>query len=171
VANAAVLLFGGIDTTEGMIANAVLHLLGEPGLVGDLRAHPERVDMLLEESLRLEPAAAVIDRYATQDVELGGAAISAGELVRVSIAGAGRDPVVFPDPDRLWLERPRSRPHLAFAQGPHVCVGVHLARPEARTALSHMLERFPTLRLDPGHHPRLKGLVFRKPDQLWVRWD
>ena len=92
VSNAAVMMFGGIETTEGMIANLVWHLLtygGEPSANA------------LEESLRLEPAAAVIDRYATRDVELAGASIRKGDFVEISIAGANRDPATFPDPDRF----------------------------------------------------------------------
>jgi cytochrome P450 len=136
-----------------------------------VRASPDRLDALIEESLRLEPAAAVVDRYATREVELGGAHISAGDLVRVSITAAGRDPAVFADPDHLELERERPRRHLAFAQGPHVCIGVHLARLEARTALGRLLARFPRLRLDPSSSPTVRGLVFRKPPELRVRWD
>ena len=147
VSNAAVLLFGGIETTEGMIANAALHLL-EPEHARELervRSDPELLDRAIEESLRLEPAAAVIDRYATAGVGLGGAEIGAGELVRISIAAANRDPAVFADPDRFDLDRERAgaRRHLAFAQGPHVCVGVHLARLEARTALATLLGGLP----------------------------
>jgi cytochrome P450 len=169
--NAAVLLFGGTETTEGMIANAVLHLLERPELLDRVRSDPALLDRAIEESLRFEPAAAVVDRYATADVELAGAPITGGDLVRVSIAGANRDPAVFPDPDRLDLERADARRHLAFAQGPHVCIGVHLARLEARTALATLLRRLPGLRLDPDRPSKIQGLVFRKLTALNVVWD
>jgi cytochrome P450 len=171
--NAGVLLFGGIETTEGMIANAMLALLERPDDLERVRAEPGLVDRAIEESLRLEPAAAVIDRYATAATMLGGATIEAGELVRVSLAGANRDPAVFDDPDRFELDRAATRgpAHLAFAQGPHVCVGVHLARLEARIAVAALLARLPGLRLDPDHVPKVGGLVFRKPASLHVRWD
>ncbi len=78
VANAAVLLFGGIETTEGMIANALLHLLERPPLLERVRDDPALIGTAIEESLRLEPAAAVIDRYATADTTLGTATIGAG---------------------------------------------------------------------------------------------
>src|SRR5439155_11130194 len=78
VANAAILLFGGIDTTDGMIANAMLHLLGDPGTLARARAGDDVLPGAVEESLRLEPAAASIDRYATAATHLGGAAIRAG---------------------------------------------------------------------------------------------
>ncbi len=171
VSNAAVLLFGGIETTEGMIANTLLHLLERPDALAAVRADPSRLDAAIEESLRLEPAAAVVDRYATADAELAGARIASGDLVRVSIAGANRDPAVFADPDRLDLDRPASaRRHLAFAHGPHVCLGVHLARLETRTGLDTILRRLPALRLDPARPSKIQGLVFRKPPTLWALW-
>jgi cytochrome P450 len=162
IADAAVLLFGGIETTEGMIANALLLLL-EHGQADPLEG-------ALEESLRLEPSAAVIDRYATRDIELGGGTICRGDLVRVSIAAANRDPAVFDDPDRFDPHRPNGRRHLAFAQGPHVCLGIHLARLEGAIALATALERLPNLRLDPERPSRIRGLVFRKPPTLHVVW-
>ncbi len=170
VSNAAVLLFGGIETTEGMIANALLALLEHPDAVAEVRARPELVEAALEESLRLEPAAGAVDRYATADAVLGSASISAGDLVRVSLSAANRDPAVFEDPDSYDLARPNARRHLAFAAGPHVCLGVHLARLEARLALRALLERFPRLRLDPDKPSAVSGLVFRKPRSLHVLW-
>jgi cytochrome P450 len=171
VSNAAVLLFGGIETTDGMIANAVLGLLQRPDQHALVRLHPELVEIAIEETLRLEPAAAVIDRYATADVRLAEASIAAGELVRVSLSAANRDPVVFPAPDSFDLARGGARRHLAFAQGPHVCVGIHLARLEARVALAALLTRLPRLRLDPQRPAAVRGLVFRKPPELRVVWD
>jgi len=171
VSNVAVLMFGGIETTEGMIANAVLHLLAHPeqrALVDEDRA---LLPNAIEESLRLEPAAAVIDRYATRDARLGGASIGEGELVTISIAGANRDPDVFPDPDRFDVRRENARLQVAFAHGPHVCVGMHLARLEAHTAVGRLLDRLPRLRLDPARPAAPRGLVFRKPPALHAAWD
>jgi cytochrome P450 len=171
VSNAMVLMFGGIDTTEGMIANAALHLLSHPDQLALVAADPGLLPDAIEESLRLEPAAAVVDRYATRDVELGGAAIRAGDLVTVSIAGANRDPAVFADPDRYDVRRPNARLHLAFAQGPHFCLGAHAARMETRVAVGLLLERLPGLRLDPQRRAAPRGLIFRKPERLDVLWD
>jgi cytochrome P450 len=164
-------LFGGIETTEGMICNAVLEMLSQPGSLrreeGDLHLIPG----LVEESLRTEPAAAVVDRYATRDVTLAGAGIRAGDLVRVSLTGANRDPAVFAGPDRFDPRRPEAARHLAFARGPHFCIGAHLARLEAVTALTALRAGLPGLRLDPGHPAEIRGLVFRKPGELRARWD
>jgi cytochrome P450 len=170
VSNAAVLMFGGIDTTEGMIVNAVLHLLRHPAVLVQVRAEPELLGSVVEESVRVEPAAAVVDRYATRDVELGGAPVRRGDLVTVSIAGANRDPAVFADPDRFDPHRPALRANLAFAQGPHFCLGAQLARTETTIAVRRLLDALPTLRLDDTRPSRPCGLVFRKPLALHVRW-
>ncbi len=171
VSNAAVLLFGGIETTEGMIANCLAQLLKRPQQLALVRADAELLDAAIEESLRLEPAASVVDRYAAVDASLGGASVAGGDLVRVSIAGANRDPAVFDDPDRFDLGRSGPRGHLAFAQGPHVCVGIHLARLEARGAIASLLHRLTRLRLDGARPPQVRGLVFRKPQTLHALWD
>jgi cytochrome P450 len=170
ISNAAVLLFGGIETTEGMIATAALYLLADPAWADAARADPAALGAAIDESLRLEPAAAVVDRYATADVMLGGAQIVRGDLVRLSITAANRDPAVFADPDAFDPGRPNLRRHVAFAQGPHVCVGVHLARLEARAALGALLARLPGLALDPARPAAVRGLVFRKPQRLDVVW-
>jgi cytochrome P450 len=144
-----VILFGGIETTAGMIGNAVWH-----GLTHGF-ADPEA---LLEESLRLEPAAAVVDRY-----EAGG-----GAKVVVSLRDANRDPAVFADPDRFDPGRPNVKRHLAFAAGPHVCLGMHLARLEGRVALSALLERVEDLEL--AHPAAPQGSVFRRVIDLRVNF-
>ncbi len=170
VSNAAVLLFGGIETTEGMITNAAWHLLTHPDQLALVRADPGLLPAAVEESLRLEPAAAVVDRYATRDVLLGAAAVRRGDLVTVSLAGAGRDPDVFAGPDEFRVRRGNSRQHLAFAHGPHFCLGAHLARLETEAGLGALL-RLPGLRLDPRYHGAPRGLVFRKPAALHAEWD
>lgn len=171
VSNAAVMMFGGIETTEGMIANAIWHLLSAPAALEHVREHPAALENAIEESLRLEPAAATVDRYATADVRLAAAPIERGELVIASIAGANRDPTVFARPDTYDMQRANARLHLAFAHGPHVCIGMHLARLEARSAIDTLLRRLPRLRLDPTDQAAPRGLVFRKPPSLRVRWS
>jgi cytochrome P450 len=169
--NAAVMLFGGVETTEGMIGNAQLHLLGDPGATAAVTADRSLIGGVIDESLRLEPAAAVVDRYATARVRLGGAAVQAGDLVTVSLAGANRDPAFFPEPDRFDLRRANARQNLAFALGPHFCVGAQLAWLETEAAIAALLDGRPGLRLDPERPAAARGLVFRKPPALHVRWD
>ena len=170
VSNAAVLMFGGIETTEGMITTVLWHLLSHPDQLALVRAEPDLLANAVEESLRMEPAAAVVDRYATRDVSIAGADIRAGDLVTVSLAGAGRDPDVFTDPDVFDVRRTNAKRHLAFAGGPHICVGMHLARLETLAAIRAVLDRFPGLRLDPDRPTAPRGLVFRKPPELHVLW-
>jgi cytochrome P450 len=170
VSNAAVLMFGGIDTTEGMIVNAVRHLLREPEALALVRGGADFLPNAIEESIRLEPAAAVVDRYATRDVELGGARIQRGDLVTISIAGANRDPAVFTDPNRFNIRRANARLNLAFALGPHFCLGAQLARTETTIAVGRLLDRLPGLQLDRDYPSAPRGLVFRKPPTLHVRW-
>ena len=169
ISDAAVLLFGGIETTEGMILNALRHVLIDAAVRDEVTADLALAPLAVEESLRMEPAAAVVDRYARRDVDLDGAPIRAGDLVVVSLAGANRDPAEFPDPDRFDLRRPNLRRQLAFASGPHVCLGMDLARLEATTALVAVLTHLPRVRLDHDVPPPT-GLVFRKPARLPVRW-
>jgi cytochrome P450 len=171
ISDAAVIMFGGIDTTDGMIANAVLHLLSAPGQLELVRADHKLVPAAIEESLRLEPAAALVDRYATRDAHLGGAAIRASDRVTVSLAAANRDPAVFRDPDRFDIFRADAGRHLAFAHGPHFCIGAALARAETQAAVRALLGQLPSLRLDPRSPAAPRGLVFRKPPALHVTWD
>ncbi len=170
VSNAAVLMFGGIETTEGMITNVLWHLLGHPDQLACVRAEPALLPNAIEESLRLEPAAAVVDRYATRDVRLGGAQILRADPVSVSITGANRDPTVFAEPDDFNVRRENTRQHVAFAHGPHVCLGMHLARIEAQVTVRRLLDRLPGLQLDPERPSAPRGLVFRKPPTLHALW-
>ncbi|MSO47550.1 MAG: cytochrome P450 [Thermoleophilia bacterium] len=165
--NAAVLLFGGIETTEGMIANLLHHLLST-NLFADVAADPVLLDGAIEESLRLEPAAAVLDRYATSDLEIAGVTIPRGDLVVLSIASANRDEELFAEPDRFDPSRRNGKLHTTFATGPHVCLGMHLARLEARVAVTGLAHRLPNLCSDGTRPSQPRGLVFRKPPAVWA---
>jgi cytochrome P450 len=170
VSNAAVLLFGGIETTEGMILNLLWHLLRHPEQLAAVRADLGLLPNAVEESLRLEPAAAVVDRYATRDVDVAGAPIRRGDPVTVSLAGANRDPATFRDPDVFDVRRANARQHLAFAHGPHACLAMDLARLETLIGVRTALVELPGLALDERHATAPSGLVFRKPQTLHARW-
>jgi cytochrome P450 len=169
VSNAAVMMFGGIETSEGMTTTLFWHLLTHEDQLAALRADRSLGANVVDESLRLEPAAGRVDRYATADTELAGASIKRGDLVIVSLTAANRDPATFPEPDVFDISRSNSRAHLAFAQGPHACIGSHLARVESRAALDAALDGWPAMEISPGATPP-SGLVFRKPRSLPVRW-
>ncbi|MEX0846677.1 MAG: cytochrome P450 [Ilumatobacteraceae bacterium] len=168
VSNAAVFLFGGIETSEGMTTSLLWHLLAHPDQLAMVRADRQLADAAVEESLRLEPAAARVDRYATRDVELASAHIRRGDLVVVSLSGANRDPAVYDRPDHLDITRANARTHLAFAQGPHACIGAQLARIEARAALDAVLDLLPGVEL--AEAAEAGGVIFRKPPTLHARW-
>lgn len=168
---ALVLMFGAIETAEAMTANAFWHLLSTPGAWDALVDDRSLVANAIEESLRHEPAAAVIDRYATRDVELGGVTISAGDLVTISLLGANHDPEHFDDPHTYDLHRSNARNHVTFVQGPHGCLGLHLTRMETTAAIQHMLDVAPGLELElDAASTRPTGLIFRKPAILPTRW-
>jgi cytochrome P450 len=161
-ADVAILLFGGVDTAESMTAIAAHHLLTHPDALDQVRADPALLPGAIEESLRLEPAATRVDRYATADAEVAGTPIRAGDLVVVSLSAANRDPGVFVDPDRYDIHRYNAGDHLAFAVGPHYCLGVHLTTLQTTLALGMLLDRFPGIHA-AGPLPPVTGFVFRKP--------
>ena len=91
-----------------------------------------------------------ITRLATRDTEVGGVAIPAGSTVMLMLAAANREEDRWDEPDEFDLARDEPKPHIAFGQGPHMCLGMHLARMEMRVALNIVLDRLPGLRLDPN---------------------
>jgi cytochrome P450 len=148
VSLAMAILVAGYETTANQLGKFVLCLLDNPEQLHTLRAHPELIPNAVEELMRLIPlsAGAQIAYLATEDVELGGVLIRAGEGVIASTASANRDEAVFPHADRLDIERPDIF-QLGFGHGAHFCLGAHLARVELQVALESLLARFPDLRL------------------------
>lgn len=171
VSNTAVLLFGAIETTEGAIATSIFHVLTTPGTVDEVRRRPAMLPRVVEESFRLEPASAVVDRYAVHDTVFGGRPIRAGDFVQLSLLGANRDPAVFPEPDTFDPDRSNVDQHLTFVRGPHVCIGLHLARLEAQRALAAVVDGLPDLEIVALETTPPSGLIFRKPARLTVRWS
>lgn len=168
VSNTAVMLFGGVETSEGATANAFTHLLSHPDQLELVLADPDMMTRAVDESLRLEPSVVQLDRFATADTTLDGVDIASGDFVMVSVSAANRDPATYPDPDRFDVTRENARTHLAFAQGPHHCVGLHLARAETRAGLVAAFTRLPGLRL--AGPVELEGTVFRKPKSVPAAW-
>src|SRR5581483_8402377 len=101
----------------------------------------------IEETLRYEPPVSMIARIANQDFACDGNAFQKGQGVQLVIASANRDEAHFPNADQYDITRPPSR-MLSFGNGPHSCIGAHLAREEARIALITLFQRMPNLRLD-----------------------
>ncbi len=142
------LLVAGYETTASELAHGVLLLLRHPGQLAALRDDPARLPVAVEEVLRCVPLSnglAAI-RIATEDVELGGVVVRAGEAVLPLTASANRDRDVFTEPERFDLTR-APNPHLAFGHGVHHCLGAQLARLELTVGIAALLRRFPGLRL------------------------
>jgi cytochrome P450 len=162
------LLPAGVETTFRSTGNLLYSLLSRPDQIEAVRADRSLVPQAIEEAVRYETPLLNITRIATRDTVLSGVDIPAGSTVMVMLAGANRDEARYPDPDRFDITRP-ARPHLSWGQGPHICLGMHLARIEMRLALNLLLDRLPNLRLDPdGDDPHIRGQVFRSPTSLPV---
>ncbi|HEU4328167.1 MAG TPA: cytochrome P450 [Roseiflexaceae bacterium] len=147
VAMVMLLLVAGFETTVNLIGNGVFSLLRHPEQRERLQAEPALIKTAVEELLRYEgPLETTTERFAGEDMELGGALIPQGSPVRVVLASANRDETQFDQPDRLDITRTPNR-HLAFGQGIHYCLGAPLARLEGQIAINTLLRRMPDLRL------------------------
>jgi len=129
------LLFGGHETTTGLIGNAACTLLTHPDQRRWLRDRPEAVPAAVEELHRWDGSSKVMVRVVAEPHDLGGHATEPGQTVFLGIAAANRDPAAFDDPDALRLDRPDAHRHLGFGHGLHFCLGAPLARLEAQVAL------------------------------------
>ncbi len=133
------LLFNaGTDTTRSLLSYGLDLLLDRPDLVDHLRADPTRLPLAIEEMLRYQPPVIQIRRTATQDTQLAGRTIAAGDKVVVFFPSANRDDAVFTDPDRFEVAR-SPNDHIAFGFGAHFCLGAPLARLEARHVFREVL--------------------------------
>jgi cytochrome P450 len=146
VANAALLLVAGHETTTNLIGNGLLALLRHPEQMERLRAEPDLIESGVEELLRYDSPVQMTARLAKEDLEIGGRHIEAGQLILVLLGAANRDPAQFGEPDRLDASRAENR-HLSFAYGPHFCLGAALARLEGQIAFSTLLRRWSRLEL------------------------
>lgn len=133
-------LIAGHETTTNLLGNIVLALAREPSLLDAVRQQPSLASAVVDETLRHDPSVQMVDRIATEAMHIGEKHIEAGDRVMLSVAGANRDPEVFPDPDRFILERPNVRQHLGFGFGIHVCLGAALTRLETRLAVERLAQ-------------------------------
>jgi cytochrome P450 len=165
------LLPAGVETTYRSLGSLLFALLSNPAQLQAIRADRSLLPQAIEEGVRWEPPLLTITRVATRDTELGGVPIPAGSTVMPMLGAANRQEDRYPDPDTFDIFR-QARGHLGWGHGVHVCLGMHLARLEMRTAINLLLDRLPNLRLDPdGHDPHIRGQVFRSPTALPVLFD
>ena len=165
------LLPAGAETTYRLTGSLLFALLSNPEALAEVRADRAALDLAIEETLRWEASVQYVSRETTREVEVAGSAIGAGELVMLAVGSANRDETRFADPDRFDIHRKNVSDHVAFGFGEHFCLGSNLARLEARSAVSILLDRLPNLRLAPDADCRIVGLAFRSPDRLPVVFD
>lgn len=140
------LLIAGIDTTWSAISASLLHLAQTPADRERLLAEPELLPTAVEEFLRAF-APVTMARRVRQDTEVAGCPMQAGEWIMLSFPAANRDPSVFPDADKVVIDREDNR-HATFGLGIHRCIGSNLARMEMTVALEEWLKRQPKFSLD-----------------------
>ncbi|MCL5117141.1 MAG: cytochrome P450 [Firmicutes bacterium] len=167
VSMALLLLIAGFETTSNLIGNGTVAMLGDREQWGRLREDPAIIPTAVEELLRFDSPVQMTSRIAVEDVDLDGTVIPQGTSIIVAIGGANRDPDVFDQPDRLWIDRPDASRHLAFSLGIHHCLGDALARLEARIAFEAIANRFPSLEM--GTPTRRPLLVLRGFETIPVR--
>jgi cytochrome P450 len=143
----SLLLFGGLDTTAGVLGQVMIRFCQQPELPALLRERPELIPDAVEELLRLDGSFVAIGRTATRDTEIGGVPIPAGKRALLFWASANRDETEFPCPHAFDLNRASNR-HIAFGAGPHRCAGSNLARMNLRIAVAELTRRLTDLRLD-----------------------
>jgi cytochrome P450 len=159
------------DTTYRGTSVLLTALLQVPERLEAVRADRSLIPLAIEEALRWDGPVAVQLRMAKRNLVIGGVDVPAGSLIDVVAGAANRDPAIYENPDSFDMHRPK-RPHFAFARGPHICVGQHLARVEMERALNAICDNLHNLRLDPQRPaPEIRGALMRVPETLYVKFD
>jgi cytochrome P450 len=166
------LINAGGDTTFRGTTVLLAGLLSNPDQLAALYADRSLIPRAIEEALRWEGPVLATQRATLTDTELCGVQIPAGAFLSVVLGSASRDPAKYKHPDRFDIFRDARVRNLAFASGPHVCIGQHLARLEMTRALNALLDALPNLRLDPSREPpEIRGHHLRSPEHIYVRFD
>jgi cytochrome P450 len=167
------LLPAGAETTARSILSLIRRLLAQPDQLADLRRNRSLMPQAVEEALRYDAPAMMVTRAATRDTEVGGVPVPAGSTVVLYLGSANRDESRWAEPDRFDVHRPPVQ-NLAFAAGPHMCLGLHLARLETAATVNAVLDRMPGLRLDDSRPAPAATVGFNGMsvlDSLPVRFD
>jgi cytochrome P450 len=163
-----VIMFGAIETIQASVTNTMALLLGDGDALARVLTEPGLVANAVNESLRVIPPVAFVERWARRPLELGGVTVGEGEFLGVSILAANHDPAVFEKPHGFVLERANAHRALSFSFGDHHCLGYHLARLQTEVAVRVLLSRLEGLALVAADAP--EGFAFRKTPRLVVAW-
>lgn len=158
------LLIAGIDTTWSAIGSSLWHLAKTPADRERLAREPELMPLAVEELLRAY-SPVTMAREVMKETTISGCPVKPGNMVLLSFPAANRDPAMFPDADRVVIDRKENR-HAAFGLGIHRCVGSNLARMEMTVAIEEWLKRIPEFRLDPAGKVTWSEGTVRGPRQL-----
>ena len=170
VAMIALLMIAGYETTVNLIGSGALALIQHPEQREMIRQNPSLANSAVEELLRYtSPLDVASQRFAREDITIGGVKISQGDLVVAMIGSANHDETQFRSPEVLDLRRQPNK-HVAFGQGAHFCLGAPLARMEGQIALTTLFRRFADLRLgvEPASLRWRKSLIVRGLEELPV---
>jgi cytochrome P450 len=158
----------GAETTYRSSSNLLFGLLTHTDQLDALRRNRGLMPQAIEEGLRWEAPLPGIMRRVTEDTTVAGVPVPAGAMLGVNLGAANRDESRYENPDAFDIFRPPKQ-HMAFAFGPHRCLGMHLARIETQVAMEAVLDRLPNLRLDPeATDIYISGMSFRSPLELPV---
>jgi cytochrome P450 len=149
---AMLLLAAGSGTTWKQMGITLAALLQRPQVLDAIRADRSLLKPAIEESVRWMPTDPMFSRWVSEDTELCGTALPAGSIVHLCLGAANRDPARWDRPDEFDITR-APRPSYGFGGGPHVCLGMHVARAEMTVGINALLDRLPNLRLDPDAEP------------------
>jgi cytochrome P450 len=165
------LIPAGQSTTYRLIGTIMLALLTHPDQLEAVRENRSLIPRAVEEALRWESPVQFAAREAMADTEIAGVPIPKGSGVTSVLGSANRDESRWDDPNRYDITR-EPRGIVAFGEGPHMCLGAHLARLEAQVCLNAVLDRLPDIRLDPnGTDPHWVGWAFRSPTSVPVTFS
>jgi cytochrome P450 len=165
------LLPAGAETTSRSTASLALALLTHPDQLDAVRNDRTLLPQAIEEGIRWETPLLNFMREVTCDTEIGGMQIPKGATMMLNLGSANHDETRWDDAESFDIFRDR-KPHIGFAHGAHVCLGMHLARLETTKIFNALFDELPGLRLDPdAPPPYITGTMFRSPPRLDVVWD
>jgi cytochrome P450 len=161
------LFLGGLDSVSSSMGMQFVHLAERPDHQALLRARPEMIPDAIEEMMRAYAPVAT-SRECIKETHIGGVTVKPGDKVHLATFLPCHDPAVYPNPEEVILDR-KIR-HLAFGHGPHLCLGMHLARREMRIAMEEMLSSLPEFSLEPGVEVNYYLAATIQPIELPLVW-